>query len=83
MTQGCNIDRHIVHVSELLFNIDALGQAWHVQPGRTLDCVRAAIEDTPGQLAATLQVLDKIQALKMCVKVDAHCVSLAKNRVPF
>jgi hypothetical protein len=33
VTQHRNIDRHIVHVAELLFHIGALGQAWHVEPG--------------------------------------------------
>ena len=72
VTQDRDINLHIFHVAQLLLHIDDLWRRGHAESRCALDDVCTAIENTLGQRAASLQMLDKIEALKVCVDINAH-----------
>ena len=76
MTQHRDIDFPIFHVSQLLLEVDHLWERGYVEADGALDNVGTAVEDTLGQITPALQMLDKVQALKVCVDIDAQYVPL-------
>src|SRR6516162_337797 len=79
MTQDRDIDFHIFHVSQLLLDVDHLWERGYVEADGALDTVGTAVENTLGQITSALQMLDKVQALKVCVDIDAHYVPLCSR----
>jgi hypothetical protein len=54
MTQDRDIDFHILHVSQLLLDVDHLWERGHVEADGALDNVGTAVEDTFGQITSAL-----------------------------
>src|SRR5215469_14933583 len=74
VAQNRDVDFHVVHGAQFLLHFDDLWQCRHIEPGCTLNHIRATIQDTFGQVGVTEQMLDEIKRLKVCVNIDPHCV---------
>jgi hypothetical protein len=52
VAQHRNIDSNIVHFAELHIHIDDFGERRDIEPSRALECISAAIEESPGHRGA-------------------------------
>jgi hypothetical protein len=63
---------HLVHITQFLFHIHHLRERGYLESWGTLHRVRASFQQGPGQGVPTLQMLDKIQALKVGMYINTH-----------
>lgn len=72
MAQHGDADLHLVHVAQFLFHIHHLRERGHLESWGTLYRVSTSFQQGLGQGIPTLQMLDKIQALKVGVYINTH-----------
>ncbi|MGH3593608.1 MAG: hypothetical protein ACRDQI_11300 [Pseudonocardiaceae bacterium] len=72
MAEHRDVGAHLISLPQLLLHVDDLRDYRHVHPRDALDDVTASVANGSGQAAATLQVLDEVEAQKVGVDIDTH-----------